>query len=82
MLVAPAGAGELTYGRSPSQLGPADLQIWRNIQRREAFQLNERLLRELDRRAVDAPQRQPEIPVMKRSCQTQVYGSRILRTCR
>ena len=83
LLAAPLAAGELRYGRPPfSQLSPVEQMMLRNIQRRESYQADQQRLREVDRRIVGAPLRQPRVPVVKPTCQTQVFGSRILRTCR
>ena len=83
LLAASATAGELRYGRPPvSQLSPIEQMMLRNIQRRESYQADQQRLREIDRRIVGVPLLQPRIPVVKPSCQTQVFGSKILRTCR
>lgn len=79
----PAIATELTHGRSPANgMGPIELQMLRNIQRRENNMAEQQRLRELDRRSFGAPMQRPDVPVMKRNCQTQVFGSRFLSTCR
>lgn len=83
LLPTPVTAGELRYGRPPvNQLSPIEQMMLRNTQRRESYQADQQRLRELDRRVIGAPLTQPRVPVIRPSCQTQVFGSKILRTCR
>lgn len=76
----PALAAEILIpGATPSA---AELQIMRNIQSRETFQLEQRINREIDRLTVQTPSPKLEIPVVKRPCREDVNGQKMLRACR
>lgn len=82
-LASPAATSDLTYGRPPvSELSPMESFMLRNVQRREAFQADQLRLRSLDRQMSGTRLRQPRVPVVKPTCQTQVFGSNFLRSCR
>jgi len=60
----------------------AELQIMRNIQRRQDFQLEQRINREIDRLTVQQPSPRLDVPVVKPTCQEDVNGQKMLRSCR
>ncbi|MBE0695096.1 MAG: hypothetical protein IH590_18620 [Aquamicrobium sp.] len=77
---APALAAEILIpGAMPSA---AELQIMRNIQSRETFQLEQRINREIDRLTVQTPSPKLDIPVVKPTCREDVNGQKMLRVCR
>lgn len=69
----------LVPGATPSA---AETQIMRSIQSREVFQLEQRVNREIDRLAVRQPSPKLDVPVVRRTCQEDIDGQKMLRTCR
>jgi len=61
---------------------PAETQIMRNIESRDAFQLEQRINREIDRLTVRTPQSPLDVPVFKPTCREDVSGQKALRSCR
>lgn len=77
---APASALDIQVpGASPSA---AEMQIMRNIQSRDAFQLEQRINREIDRLTVQTPQPRLDVPVVRPTCREDVSGQKALRSCR
>ncbi|MGB3898244.1 MAG: hypothetical protein WA973_06790 [Mesorhizobium sp.] len=62
------------------QMRDADLQTLRNQIQRQQFQQQQQFNREQDRRI--APPPVLEVPKVKPTCQTQVFGNSYLRSCR
>ncbi len=60
----------------------AELQIMRSIQSRETFQLEQRINREIDRLTVQQPSPRLDVPVVRPTCQQDVNGQKMLRSCR
>lgn len=68
---------------SPQQTTPlVDLQIQESIDRRQAYQQLQQLQRQQDRDAVRYHPERLDVPVMKPSCTTSVYGSSLSSGCR
>lgn len=68
---------------SPQRTTPlVDLQIQESIDRRQAYQQLQQLRREQDRNATRYRPERLDVPVMKRSCTTSVYGSSLSSGCR
>jgi len=65
---------------SPQPL--VDLQIQESIDRRQAFQQLQQLQRQQDRDAVRYRPERLEVPVMKPSCTSSVYGTGLSSGCR
>jgi hypothetical protein len=62
------------------QMRDADLQTLRNQIQRQQFQQQQQFNREQDRRV--APPPVLDVPKVKPTCQTQVFGNSYLRSCR
>ncbi len=60
----------------------AELQIMRNIQSRQDFQLEQRINREIDRLTVQTPSPRLDVPVVKPTCREDINGQKMLRSCR
>jgi hypothetical protein len=60
----------------------AELQIMRNIQSRDTFQLEQRINREIDRLTVQTPSPRLDVPVVKPTCREDINGQKMLRSCR
>lgn len=68
---------------SPQRVTPfVDLQIQESIDRRQAYQELQQLRREQDRDATSYRPERLEVPVMKPSCSSSVYGSSLSSGCR
>lgn len=74
-IVSPSGSGALSR-----QLRNGELQVLRNQIQRQQFQQQQQQYRMQDRRI--APPPVIEVPRVKPTCQTQVYGNNYMRTCR
>lgn len=59
-----------------------ELQILQSQQSRSAFQAEQQRLREQDRQIVVPQVQRPEVPVMKSSCQIELFGNIYRRVCR
>nr|WP_246470603.1 hypothetical protein [Aminobacter lissarensis] len=59
-----------------------ELQILQSRQGRIDFQAEQQRLREQDRQIVVPQVPRPEVPVMKSSCQIELYGNIYRRVCR
>ena len=86
MAVSAQGASAIEIG-SPSdsgalsrQLRNGELQVLRNQIQRQQFQQQQQQYRAQDRRISPPPV--IEVPKVKPTCQTQVYGNNYMRTCR
>jgi hypothetical protein len=86
-LLAPAGAASAIEIGNPAgntaiigQMRDADLQALRNQIQRQQFQQQQQLNREQDRRV--APPPVLDVPKVKPTCQTQVFGNSYLTNCR
>lgn len=68
---------------APQRTTPlVDLQIQESIDRRQAYQQLQQLQRKQDRDAVRYRPERLEVPVMKPSCTSSVYGSSLSAGCR
>jgi hypothetical protein len=68
----------------PGTMNPsaAEMQILNSIRSREAFQLEQRIDREIDRLTVRQPSPRLDVPVVRPTCQEDVNGRKMLRSCR
>jgi TFIIF-interacting CTD phosphatase-like protein len=66
---------------APSSISSSD-KILQSQQSRSAFQAEQQRLREQDRQIVVPQVQRPEVPVMKSSCQIELFGSIYRRVCR
>lgn len=73
-------APAIVQPRTPPPL--VDLQIQESIERRHDFQQLQQIQRQQDRDQLRYRPERPEVPVMKPSCTTSVYGSSVSAGCR
>ena len=82
----PAHAIEIPIGSGAQNVTGAnlhiDLQILESRQRRQAYQDQQQLYRELDRRANQAGRQRLEVPQMQGSCRLSGPGNKFLKRCR
>ena len=82
----PAHALEIPIGSGAQNLTGSnlniDLQILESRQRRQAYQDQQQLYRELDRRANQAGRQRLEVPQMQGSCRLSGPGNKFLKRCR
>jgi hypothetical protein len=81
LCAAPASAVDILV---PGTMTPsaAEVEILKSIRSREAFQLEQRIGREIDRLTVRQPSPRLDVPVVRPTCREDVYGQKMLRSCR